>query len=524
MLWKFKDACWEQDDDSQSFKIQSIFGKICNVSPVAPHELLVEAKRHPISDLSCSKGLFPSEFKFCPYCQAKLLQNEEISDLWIPPYGSASGLKLYEKKSVSQNDTGVRGSKGKLFPLPYRDGRFAFCSLKLGAKKRLLIAIQRDGGQLWIFRSDNTKKWEVLSGKAGEDSLPAWCWSMAVDSDESGICIPTNNGPVWMTVDWTTSNIQVSRAQGKSVGGPIRIGEYIVAPVMQGDTFAMVFRKDGDKEWSVCSSNYNSADISDHLRKGSNKEACFGIPVLDENKLIAYWTCRGGYVKVTGADSSTGLNWDFRSWETDEHPATALIELGPPYRRIGAGSGFWQLCEDRDNSVRGGIINKIIKIDGDEKIDSEKVECGEFLTTGRVCFSWGDDYWQDIHRRNQRMTEQTELRFPLIQFGEKGLSLIAKVAPWEGRDELGVFTDIFFNRNLKIIASVRFVLEGSGMPEKALYAEEVDSVIDGLNGSLFRISLAQLPEITAFIYNDSLFIYFPETNNCFCWPLELTEG
>jgi len=87
------------------------------------------------------------------------------------------------------------------------------------------------------------------------------------------------------------------------------------------------------------------------------------------------------------------LSWEFRPWETDEYPATALIELGPPYRKTGSLSGFWQLCEDRDNLMRDGIVNKIIKLDGDERIDSENVECGQFVTTGSASFSWSDDYW-----------------------------------------------------------------------------------------------------------------------------------
>jgi hypothetical protein len=117
-----------------------------------------------------------------------------------------------------------------------------------------------------------------------------------------------------------------------------------------------------------------------------------------------------------------------------------------------------------------------------------------------------------------------ELRFPLIQFGEKGLALIAKATPWEGRDELGVFSDLFFNRGVKATTFVRFVIEGSGFPEKALYAEGVDGVYGGTGGSLFRVKVAELPEISAFVYGDSLHLYFPETNDCFCWPLDLMEG
>ncbi|MEI7747651.1 MAG: hypothetical protein WCI81_01110 [Chlorobiaceae bacterium] len=524
MVWQFNDVSWKQDDAKQLFELQSLFGQQCTIAPVAPSDLLVGAHCHPKGIAPCAQGFFPAEFLYCPFCQAKLLLNEDILDLWIPPYGSGTGLKLYKRDTVNKKKTGDRDYKAKQFILPNRDGRFAFCSVKFGAKKRLLIAVQRDCGQLWVYRPDNVKNWEVLSVKAGGDSLPAWSWSMAVDSSESGFCIPTDHGPAWLTVDWSSGSIQVDYALGTSIGGAVRVGQYLVAPVRRGDVFFLVFRKDGDSKWSDCFSNGNAAGVLGQLQRSSDQVACLGIPVVDENKMIAYWPCRGGYVRVTGADLSSGPIWDFKCWETDDHPATALIELGPPYRRFGADSGFWQLCVDRDQAVRDGIINKIIKIDGDERIDSENVLDGQFLTTGRSCFSWSNDYWDDVHTRNPRDYEQTELRFPLIQFGEKGLSLIAKVAPWEGRDEMGEFTDIFFNRNLKITVMVRLVLEGSGLPEHVLYAEECDGTVNGLNGTLFRITLAQLPDITPFIYNDLLFVYFPERNDCFCWPLELAEG
>jgi hypothetical protein len=525
-VWNFKNSSWEQDDNSNAFKIQSIFGQKCETSPVAPLALLIGAKKHPPLGGTCESGVFPSEFKNCPYCGTKFPEIESnTADLWLPPYGSGTGLKLFSIKSGRNKKLTTRDAKAIKFPLPSLDGRFAFCSVKLGAQQRLLLAVQRDSGLLWVFRPDAGKKWEVLAGNAGEDSLPSWSWCLAADSSETGLCLPTNQGPAWLTVNWASSSIIIDRAVGRSIGGAIHVGKYVLAPVLRGDNFMVVSRKEGDMNWSDCSSASDPAVVLPQLgAPGSGPDACLGIPVVDENKQIVYWPCRGGYIRVPVVEISDGLSWEFRPWETDEYPAVALIELGPPYRRTGSRSGFWQLCEDQDNSIRDGIVNKIIKIDGDERIDSESVECGQFVTTGRASFSWSDDYWDDVHRRNPRMSEQKELRFPLLQFGEKGLALLAKVSPWEGRDELGLFTDIFFNRESKVTTFVRFVIEGSGVPERALYAEGVEGVHGGVSGSLFRVSVSQLPEISAFIYGDSLYIYLPERNDCFCWPLEIMEG
>ena len=523
MLWPFKETLWDQEELLKRFKLDSLFGKKCEEAPIAPLDVLIGAKSHPLNGVPCEKSVFPVEFNNCPYCGSELIELEEnIAPLWIPPYGSGNGLKLFSIKKSQKNKTGSGCSTASKFVLPSRDGHFAFCSVKLGATKRLLVTIKRDIGQIWVYRTDDNK-WTMLSGNFGGDSLPVWSWSLAVDSLESGLCIPTDQGPVWVTANWATGSVQVDQASGKSVGGAVCLGKYIMAPILRGDKFTIAIRKEGEKNWSECSSLSEPLMVLPQLRRNSSQDACLGIPVVDENRNIVYWPGRGGYIRVLVSDSAGSLSWEFKKYETDTHPATALIELGPPYRRTGSRSGFWQLCEDHDESVRDGIVNKIIKLDGDEQIDSELVECGQFLTTGRASFSWGDDYWDDIHKRNPRIGEQPELRFPLLQFGEKGLALIAKVRPWEGRDELGVFSDLFFNRDVKTSTFVRFVVEGSGVPEKALLAEGVDGV-DGAGGSLFRIKVAEIPELSVFINGDHLHIYLPETNDCYSWPLEFLEG
>jgi hypothetical protein len=67
------------------------------------------------------------------------------------------------------------------------------------------------------------------------------------------------------------------------------------------------------------------------------------------------------------------------------------------------------------------------------------------------------------------------------------------------------------------------VIEGAGVPERALFAEGVDGR-QGQSGSLFPVSLAHLAELSVFIYDARLYLYFPEENICFGWPLEITEA
>ncbi len=529
MLWRFKDTVWEQDELRNCFKIHSIYGKTCSAVPSVSLDLLVGTKLHPDNRYACAKQMYPSEFRYCPFCQAGLIEvDADHRDRWIPPYGPGTGLKIVngfdnQPLSKSKDIRVLTDHHAKLFPLPDRDGKFAFSALRLNAKHRMLLALQRDIGRLWVYRHDDEKKWSLIEGVYGEDSLPGWSWSIATDEAESGICLPTDAGPVWLTVDWASNLIQVSQAKSKSIGAPVRVGDYIFAPVTRDGLFVMVYRKEGETDWMDCPTLSNSAEVIAQLKRKPDQLPFLGVPYINKNKNTAYWSCRGGYVSVTVPEHASGVEWKFRTWQTDAFPATALIELGPPYRTIGADAGFWQLCEDVDHREREGVVNTIIKIDGDEQVDSRRMQCGEFVTTGRSSFSLGYDYWDDINKSNLTMNEQSELRYPLLQFGESGMVLLAKVKSWEGREAMGDFTNLFYNRNLNVITTARLVLEGAGVPEQPLFAEEGYGVVTRSNESFFRVNLARLPELRAFIYNRSLYVHFPENNNCYSWPIEIME-
>ena len=542
--WVGKKSSWDQDDGLFSFKIKSVFGEGCleGGNLALSSVQLLGAKKHPPGTQPCARGgaCFPEDFNSCPYCGEKLVAAPpDVSPLWIPPYGAGNGLKIFPKGLAPGSlvkDLGVS------FPMPPLGERFSFITSRMGAEQRVLLALERTSGRFFVYNSD-TFGWRELGGRLAPDNLPAWAWSVAVDHAESGVCIPDGTGPVWVTINWAKNRVDLDRAQGESVGGAVRMGNHVLVPVLRDGLFAMLARKDGAGQWFDCfalgdpkrvlkqlhrepNQDRRNEDQARHRtdqeRRNPDQEAYLGIPVVDETRSVVFWPARGGYVKVAGFDSQEGPSWIFKTWETGENPSTALIELGPPLR-MPKKSGFWQLCEDKDNS-RDGIVYKVIKFDGDEVTDSEEISCGQFLTTGRASFSWTEDRWVDIRQRNSLADDQEGLRFPVLQFGDqdKGLVLVAK-ASWDDTDAAladELFSSLFFNRALRTMARVRFVIEGAETPEKALSIEGKDEFPDG-NGSVFRVSLANLPELTAFTYSDSLFLYFPEKNECFRWPMEL---
>jgi hypothetical protein len=517
-VWTFKDAHWEQDQTGAQFGLVTLFGKTVEKQPAAPLELLVRARRHPECK-TCSGRYFPSQFQFCPACGKPLSEAAECDSIpWVPPFGPSNGLKVLSRGM--EPDTTLQTS-GEPFPLPPADGLLAFASLKLGAGNRLLIAMQRDIGQVWVYRPSDNPRWLALDGRVGEGNLPGWAWTLASDSSEAGFIAPTKEGPAWVTVDWTTNTLVIDRGDGESVGGAARIKDCILAPVMRSGKLMLLFRRDGDINWSDCDALSDPAAVLTQLARQPVQQALFGTPVVDEVRQVVYWPGRGGYVRVAYPELNTNATWTFRQWNPLPPFATAQIELGVPYRKAGARPGFWQLCEvlPINQSARGEVHYKIIKFDGDELADCEDVESGQFLTTGRAAFSWLYDHWTNVHDFNPNEGEQAELRYPILQFGEKGLVLMAKLGQWEGREDPGFFTSVFRNRGLRATGFARFVIQGSGSPGEALTAEGVDAK-DGSRGSQFRVSVAQLPDVAAFVHQSSLFIYFPDDSSCFRWPLK----
>jgi hypothetical protein len=518
-LWKFENSEWYQDDRTGAFSLKNFENQNFGDEINAPLELLIGAKLHP-SVPGCNGTVFPSEFNHCPECGSTLevVTNKRI-DSWYPPYGSGDSEKVYHKHLKPET---LVNAIGEPLPLPSSVGHFSFISAYFGAKNRLLLALQRDVGQLWVYRPNAKNKWFALEGLIGDCSMPNWAWSLALDVHESACAFPTDKGVAWVTVDWTTNRLNVDLTKGEVIGGPARVGKFILVPIIQDNQLYLLSRAEGDSAWTQCSTSSDPSCIHAQLQRNPDQLRYCGVPLVDKARMIGYWPCRGGYIKVAGFNSSNPGHWEFRQWENDAYPATALIELGVPYRKTGSRPGFWQLCWDYDPGSRDGRVNKIIKYDGDISADSEIVENGEFLTTGRSSFSWHYDFWDDVHRRSPGSEEHIELRLPLLQFGEKGLCLIVKVRPWHGREDLGLFSELFYSRENEVTTFVRLAIQGAGIPEEALVAEGVDGA-DGFKGSFFRVTAAHAADIAAFIYDDRLYVYFPEENKCYGWPVEMVS-
>jgi hypothetical protein len=523
-VWQFDNESWEQDEDGSVFTLKSYNGSNCTPELSAPLEILLGAKTHPFSaNLTCSNKIYPAQFKFCPSCGATLFDavNEDPFP-WCPPYGIGNGLKITSKAIQPKITTAQKGVEFELPP----NGPFSFFSARLGGKYRFLFAIQRDIGQIWVHKPNGPNQWLAFDEKIGANNFPNWAWGMAIDRSEIGCAFPTLSGPVWLTIEWITNGLKIIRGdKGKSIGSPIIVGNIVLAPIMKDDGGFVVLSKvvTSDGGWMDCQSLSDQNIVKPQLCREDGQEPYLGLPIADEVRAFVYWPCRGGYIKVSRLESGQP-SWEFRAWEIDEYPATALIELGVPYRHTKGKNedrGYWQLCKYHVPHSREGITYKIIKFDGNPQNggvkEGEDFECGQFFSTGQACYSWHRDYWNGV-MNSPDSDDQVEIRYPILQFGENGTVLIAKLKAWEGKEETGCFTDNLLNDDQKTQELVRLVFQGAIIPETGLYAENVSG--REKPGSLFRISVSQIADISSFIYDAKLYIYFTGNNKCYFWPIE----
>ncbi len=531
-MWQFDNESWEQDEDGSVFTLKSINGEDCTPQLSAPLEILLGAKTHPFeANLTCSNKIYPAQFKFCPSCGATLFDavNEDPFP-WCPPYGIGNGLKITSKAIQPEITTAQTGVEFELPP----NGPFSFFSARLGGTYRFLFAIQRDIGQIWVHKPNDPNQWLAIGGKVDPNNFfPNWAWGMAIDKSESGCAFPTVSGPVWLTINWNTNHLEIVRGgHGKSIGSPVIVENIVLAPIIDDKNAVGVLYKIAGDEWKPCQPQSDQKIVVSQLCREDGQLPYLGLPIADEVNALVYWPCRGGYIKVSRLESGSPL-WEFRPWEKDGHPATALIELGAPYRHTKgkiADRGYWQLCKFNDPKLKSNsqetITFIIIKFDGNpqnggvKEGDGDDNEFGQFFSTGQACYSWHKDYWDGVMNFADP-EERDKIRYPILQFGENGTVLIAELE-WKEKEDSGYLTDDLLNDDQKTKGFVRLVFQGASFPESGIIAANVLGTEES-NGSLFPILVSELTDISSFIYDDKLYIYFPGNNKCFFWPIKWTE-
>lgn len=521
VIWGIKDL---PDNKPSEYFVYSIDDReVANNNVLSP-PYLVKSKIHGKSICYYSEKSFPDEYRYCPECGESLFcsKDEELTSVvWLPPYGSFDGLKLWSFKKKVKIDT-----QGAVFSLPSETGIYAFCNAQFGCENRVLIAIQKNTGRL--FGYDKYKDvWFLIDGTIGKIiHFPYWSWSVAVINNENILCVPCDDSVYIVRIDWLSNNALITRLNKRPVGGAVGYNGYFFVPVLSNRGLDIEVYDSVSESWFQAKWNgiFELKDkimvLSHHSEKKMNGYT--RIPVIDKWNECVYWSCYGGYIKLTLEKDKSSAICEYVPWETDKHPASALLQNGPPYLSNGGREILWQLCQDYDTeSHRDNTIYKLFRLgsrpDGIEEEDWKTLKCGQILSTGRACFSTTDNFWNQIGIKDANTNVQRDIRVPLLEFIHSKTVLLIKIISRQDSGEFEDFTDIF-GRN-ESTGQFCFVIEGSGIPEQPLIVDDHPGNESHSGASIFSYEMSRIPEIIAFISNNALNIYLPEMKKVYTWKI-----
>ena len=492
-IWELHSGYWIQDDKTKRFEIADPdTKKICNNQ--FGLDVIVSAKWHSVSESDC-KGFFPPEFTNCPFCGKFLNGSKLKNDIWIPPFGDRSGLRLLSRPnqlSQSFKENRYILHDKEVFRLPRSSGDYQFIVASLGAKLSVLITFDRTTGLLDYY-SPAQEQWislDTSSGRRiGRNHLPNWSWSVALVNDNisPGIAIPTKEGPVWVTIDWANKKYASVIGQGECIGGAATLETMVFVPILIGNSIAINYFDPKTSQW---------AQIGDLIKKWdyeTEEGRYFSVPIIDLGRQVVYWIGSRGLITLDVPNQVS--KW--RPWETDAFPCRAIPELGPPYRD--SSGDLWQLCYDTEDP--NGAF-RYYKLSGDEN-DREDARSGAF-SSGISCYTLYYDLWYNPWEKiDERLFEKAkQIRVPLLCLddGESKSTITVHF-------DSGIMLPL-----LKLIED-----------KKKKYTIELriespnDPFIELKTENAFNTNAPW--DLKIFIYRECLYVYSAENNVCYKWRL-----
>lgn len=482
-IWKLPSGEWIQDDEKKRFFLLNRESREeINQSGL---EIIFGAKWHK-ANKPCD-GYYPIEFDYCPFCGMPLSSVEHLNDFWVPPYGDGSGLRLVPKgiiQTASIPKQWVDQDKNR-FPLPRQHGDYEFIVAAFGTKSPVLFAFDRMTGLIDYF-SPAQKEWISLSQdlvrRVSESHLPNWSWSAALIREKVGLAVPTDQGPVWIALDWLKNKYTPVFGQGECIGGAAALQNQIFIPVFSEGALAIHSFEFSALKWK---------QIGDYIRDGVQKSGeahFFSVPIVDEERHVIYWVGIKGLLTFDLEKRSCLL----RPWEKN-NLCRAVPELGPPYRDCYG--YFWQICYNDQKNAFG-----YHKLGGDDS-DWTKVNGARF-SSGVSCFSRYYDLWEEPWAEGYYNQQDREpfIRVPLLCLDEESKATITVSFGSETDFEI---IEIIKNKSKTYNADIRIESEE---PSIELRTHDV-------------INLHTPWELRSFIYQQYLYVYLINEAVCYKWRL-----
>lgn len=501
-VWELNSGHWIQDDEKKIFQIADRTTNRIHENQKGL-DVIYGAKLHEKSESGC-KGFFPPEFEYCSFCGKKLVNNENCNDIWIPPFGGGTGLrKSHENIRINRDNVKQESAVSyidqdkDMLPLPRPRGDYEFLVAPLGTRSSVLVAFDRTTGLIDYYSPAvaDVNKWISLKCapkcRVAESNLPNWSWSAASIFEKSGFAVPTDEGPVWLSIDWGNASYKPVYGTGKCVGGAAVIEDHIFVPVETAESIVI-------QNYDVVGGKWQHvAEISrKNVTRQENGNDFFSIPVVASYRRILYW------IGITGL-----LTFDFakhfcswRSWETDQYPCQAMPEFGPPYQdQMG---NYWQLCYDEYDQSQESRAFRYYRLNGDDS-NREDVDGGRF-SSGVSCYSKLYEYWETPWENidERRQDKAGKVRVPILCLNEGTKSTV--VAHFSNESNTP-FLQMLKDRD-------------------KMY--HIDLTIEGPNNLPIRLRTDHVFNINApwelrmFIYRNHVFAYSTKEAACYKWRLK----
>ncbi len=292
---------WVLDDGSQWIQAG---GRFVAVRPETGDELRL--RDHPEIDVlalampaQCGtgtcEGMFPAEFRFCPFCRAAL-QAPVPSTLWEPWYSAVA-------RGVGETPLTLRAARASrpsdappaVSPVPLPDGgNFAFVS---SPGSRRLFAFARSTGVVYA-KARVGEGWKRLFETALADSLPVWSWACAMDA--RGFALATDEAPGWVALPWAAGRTMEFPAAERGatidcLGGVGLSDRVIAAPALVDDRLALCWRSAVHDRWQIKPVD-GAPKGRDAVAGPSGERSDFlGAPAQDARGNL-YWAGVNGYL------------------------------------------------------------------------------------------------------------------------------------------------------------------------------------------------------------------------------------
>jgi len=491
-IWKLDSFDWLQDNDKKRFFLYDSEKNAIHDNQDRL-EISIGAKWHAKGESGCG-GYFPKEFLHCPFCGHALLIANATTHEWIPPFGNDNGLRLSPKtftiSSIPLIKEGHRkfiNQESENFNLPSTYGNYHFLVSTFNTDAAILLAFDRNRWSL-AYWSLVEEQWMPLNeaglNRIAASGLPEWGWSGTFAQGIPGFAVPSDEGPVWFSLNWEQGNYSTVTGNGKCIGGAGRCNNLVAIPSRAEKAIVINTFDFSTMAW------VQRCTLSEPDGSVSLEDSWFSVPVVDGHRQEIYWIGLRGILTYSLRENAS--LW--RLWETDEHPCRAIPELGPPYRdQLG---DFWQLCYDTHPEQY-----KYYKVNGDESdcINSRwAMFCSGLSCCSRMFEHWSAP-WDEIDERLQEKAK--EFRVPLLCLNQESKETV--VVSFENKDS---FSPLKVTEDGKKIYNVRLFLD---------YQHDIP--VEFKTKSAFNI--ASPWELRLFIYDNSLFSYSAGSQSCIRWRL-----